>query len=116
MFALDDAELVARVRVDLRELLGIERAPLFTEVTRWKRSMPQYHVGHLERVKRIEERLASLPEFALAGNAYSGLGLPDCIRSGEAAALSLESGVGSPALVRPLDLWIVENSPEPTAC
>lgn len=85
-FALEDAELVSRVRVDLRELLGIERPPLFTEVTKWKRSMPQYHVGHLERVKRIEERLASLPGLALAGNAYSGLGLPDCIRSGEAAA------------------------------
>jgi oxygen-dependent protoporphyrinogen oxidase len=86
MFELDDAELVARVRGDLSELLGIERAPLFTEVTKWKRSMPQYHVGHLERVKRIEARVASLPGFALAGNAYSGLGLPDCIRSGEAAA------------------------------
>ena len=86
MFELDDAEFVARVRADLRELLGIERAPLFTEVTKWKRSMPQYHVGHLERVKRIEARLASLPGFALAGNAYSGLGLPDCIRRGEAAA------------------------------
>jgi oxygen-dependent protoporphyrinogen oxidase len=48
--------------------------------------MPQYHLGHLERVKRIRERLASLPGLALAGNAYSGLGIPDCIRSGEAAA------------------------------
>jgi oxygen-dependent protoporphyrinogen oxidase len=86
MLALDDAELVSRVRADLHELLGIEPATLFTEVTRWERSMPQYHVGHLERVKRIEARLASLPGFALAGNAYSGLGLPDCIRSGWAAA------------------------------
>jgi oxygen-dependent protoporphyrinogen oxidase len=86
MFDLDEAELLARVRADLRELLGIEQAPLFAEVTRWKRSMPQYHVGHLARVKRIEERLASLPGFALAGNAYSGLGLPDCVRSGETAA------------------------------
>jgi protoporphyrinogen/coproporphyrinogen III oxidase len=86
IFELDDAELVSRVRTDLRELLGIERAPLFVEVAKWKRSMPQYHVGHLARVKRIEAHLASLPGFALAGNAYSGLGLPDCIRSGEAAA------------------------------
>lgn len=55
--------------------------------------MPQYHVGHLARVERIEQRLGSLPALALAGNAYSGLGIPDCIRSGEAAADKL---VGSP--------------------
>jgi protoporphyrinogen/coproporphyrinogen III oxidase len=83
---LDEAELLARVRADLRDLLGIERAPLFADVTKWERSMPQYHVGHLERIKRIETRLAALPGLVLAGNAYSGLGIPDCIRSGEAAA------------------------------
>jgi oxygen-dependent protoporphyrinogen oxidase len=82
---LSEAELLAAVRDDLRDLLGIERAPLFAEVTKWHRSMPQYHVGHLARVARIEQRLASLPNLTLAGNAYSGLGIPDCIRSGEAA-------------------------------
>ena len=86
LFELNEAELLSRVREDLRELLGIERAPLFAEVSRWERSMPQYHVGHLERVKRIEERVASLRGLVLAGNAYSGLGIPDCIRSGEAAS------------------------------
>ena len=91
---LSEAELVARVRADLRDLLGIERAPLFAEVKKWERSMPQYHVGHLERVKRIEVRLASLPGLVLAGNAYSGLGIPDCIRSGEGAADLIEA-VGS---------------------
>ena len=53
--------------------------------------MPQYHLGHLDRVKRINDRTASLPAFALAGNAYTGPGIPDCIRSGEAAADSLMS-------------------------
>jgi oxygen-dependent protoporphyrinogen oxidase len=86
LLELDEDELLARVLGDLRDLLGIERAPLFTEVTKWERSMPQYHVGHLERVKRIEARLAGIPGLVLAGNAYSGLGIPDCIRSGEAAA------------------------------
>ena len=91
---LSEAELVSRVRADLRDLLGIERAPLFAEVNKWERSMPQYHVGHLERVERIEARLASLPGLVLAGNAYSGPGIPDCIRSGERAADLIEA-VGS---------------------
>lgn len=86
LLKLDEDKLLTRILGDLRDLLGIERAPLFTEVTKWERSMPQYHVGHLERVKRIEARLASLPGLFLAGNAYEGLGIPDCIRSGEKAA------------------------------
>ncbi|HYU99993.1 MAG TPA: protoporphyrinogen oxidase [Pyrinomonadaceae bacterium] len=90
LLELNEGELLARVLRDLRDLLGIDRAPLFAEVTKWERSMPQYHVGHLERVKRIEARLAALPGLVLAGNAYSGLGIPDCIRSGEAAAHSID--------------------------
>jgi len=86
LLKLDEEKLLTRVLGDLRDLLGIERAPLFTEVTKWERSMPQYHVGHLARVKRIEARLANLPGLFLAGNAYAGLGIPDCIRSGEVAA------------------------------
>lgn len=86
IFDLSEAELLARVCADLRELLGIEAAPLFAEVSKWARSMPQYHVGHLERAKRIATRVAALPGLFLAGNAYNGLGIPDCIRSGEAAA------------------------------
>ncbi|HLN97745.1 MAG TPA: protoporphyrinogen oxidase, partial [Pyrinomonadaceae bacterium] len=86
MFQLSEDELVRRVRGDLRDLLAIERTPLFAEVSKWKQSMPQYHVGHLERVRRIEACVAGLPRLVLAGNAYSGLGIPDCIRSGEAAA------------------------------
>jgi oxygen-dependent protoporphyrinogen oxidase len=86
MFGLDDAELISRVRSDLRDLLGIERPPLFGEVSNWGRSMPQYTLGHLEKVKRIRERAASLPNLTLAGNAYSGPGIPDCIRSGETGA------------------------------
>jgi|SRR5882672_6030198 len=89
MFDLSEAELLSRVRTDLGDLLGIEEQPLFAEVAKWERSMPQYHVGHLARVKRIQERVASLPGLALAGNAYSGLGIPDCIRSGEHTAVEL---------------------------
>jgi len=86
MFELDDKEMIRRVQDDLRDLLGIKEPPLFTALTRWSRSMPQYEIGHLERVGRIEEHLSSLPGLRLAGNAYGGAGIPDCIRSGETAA------------------------------
>jgi oxygen-dependent protoporphyrinogen oxidase len=86
VFALDEAKMAAAVEADLRELLGINERPMFTEVAKWERSMPQYEVGHLERVKEIESVLSQLPGLTLAGNSYRGAGLPDCIRSGEAAA------------------------------
>lgn len=86
MFALEEDRMIEEVRVDLRDLLGIEEAPLFTLVQKWPRSMAQYHLGHLERVERIRQRLESFPTLQVAGNAYEGAGIPDCIRSGEAAA------------------------------
>jgi oxygen-dependent protoporphyrinogen oxidase len=86
MFALDADEMLAAVRADLRALLGIEAPPLFAHVEHWPRSMAQYHLGHLERIARINERLKNFPALQLAGNAYNGAGLPDCIRSGRAAA------------------------------
>ena len=89
IFALDETEMAKRVEADLRELLGIKEAPLFVEVAKWERSMPQYEVGHLDRVKEIENSLNKLPGLTLAGNAYQGAGIPDCIRSGEFAAESL---------------------------
>jgi oxygen-dependent protoporphyrinogen oxidase len=89
IFALDEAEMSKRVEVDLRELLGISEDPRFIEVSKWERSMPQYEVGHLDRVNEIEGLVNQLPGVALAGNAYRGAGIPDCIRSGEAAAESL---------------------------
>ena len=83
---LGDDELTAHVRQDLDVLLGIKQSPMFAEVCRWERSMPQYFVGHLDRVRNISERVERLPGLALAGNAFNGPGIPDCIRSGESAA------------------------------
>lgn len=84
MFALPDIE--TRIEAELRQLLNIDRKPLFAEVAKWERSMPQYEVGHLDRVEAIENEVRGLPGLALAGNSYRGAGIPDCIRSGEAAA------------------------------
>ena len=89
IFALDETEMSRRVEADLRELLGIREDPRFIEVAKWERSMPQYEVGHLDRVSEIEKLVSALPGLSLAGNAYRGAGIPDCVRSGEAAAEAL---------------------------
>jgi oxygen-dependent protoporphyrinogen oxidase len=86
MFALDEEAMTRAVGKDLRDLLGVERPPLFAHVEKWPKSMAQYHLGHVERVARIRQRLLDFPALQLAGNAYNGAGIPDCIRSGEAAA------------------------------
>ena len=83
---LEDSELISRVEQDLRELLSVQSSPIFAEVSKWERSMPQYFVGHVDRVRSIMNREKGLPGLALAGNAFNGPGIPDCIRSGESAA------------------------------
>ncbi len=82
----DDKALVEAVEDDLRLLLGVRAAPALTRLHRHAEAMPQYEVGHIELVSAIEARLRSLPGLALAGAAYRGVGLADCIRSGEQAA------------------------------
>ena len=69
----------------MRELLGTTAAPVLTRVNRWPESMPQYRVGHARRVARIRELERRIPSLALAGNAYDGVGLSDCVRSAESA-------------------------------
>lgn len=86
LFERDDAEIRALVRSELQQLLGIEAEPLLTRIARYPRSMPQYRVGHLQLIDEIEKQATVHPGLALAGNAYRGVGLADCVRSGEAAA------------------------------
>ncbi|HEU4369820.1 MAG TPA: protoporphyrinogen oxidase [Methylomirabilota bacterium] len=86
VLAEDDAALVARARGELRAALGIAAEPVLTRLHRWPASMPQYRVGHLVRVETIERLTAALPGLALAGAAYGGVGIADCVRAGEAAA------------------------------
>jgi oxygen-dependent protoporphyrinogen oxidase len=95
VFALDDDEILRRVLADLNELLGITARPLFTRIARWAHSMPQYHLGHQDRIVRIQARMAAIPTLALAGNAFGGAGIPDCVRSGEAAAETLSRALRS---------------------
>jgi oxygen-dependent protoporphyrinogen oxidase len=83
---LGDEEVVDLVRRELKEILNFTDEPLFFRVHRWPASMAQYPVGHGGRVSAIEERIQDLPGLYLAGNAYSGIGISDCIRTGRAAA------------------------------
>jgi oxygen-dependent protoporphyrinogen oxidase len=82
----DDAALVEIARAELADLLGVTGVPLFTRIARYPRAMPQYHVGHAARAEAIELAVARHPGLRLAGGAYRGVGIADCVRSGEEAA------------------------------
>ena len=81
-----DDDLLYMVRAELHDVLGITVAPQLQRVFRWPKAMPQYTLGHLDRVAVIDRRLAQHPGLFVAGNAYRGIGIPDCIASGEQAA------------------------------
>jgi oxygen-dependent protoporphyrinogen oxidase len=82
----DDVALVASARDELRQALGVSAEPVLTRVARWPKAMPQYHVGHLGRVEAIDRCAAAISGLHLAGGAYQGVGIADCVRSGETAA------------------------------
>ncbi len=86
LMALSDAEMVAAARDELRDLLGVGAEPSLTLVRRWPNSMPQYAVGHLDRVAEIEALADQIPGFELAGAYLRGVGIPDCVAGGERAA------------------------------
>lgn len=89
LFELDDAAITAIVRRELAELLGVRGEPILLEIARHPRGMPQYTLGHLDRVAAIRRLQAHHPGLGLAGNAFEGVGVPDCIRSGREAADAL---------------------------
>jgi len=97
-----DQALEAQVREDLESLLGISGAPTLCRTTRYPGSMPQYNVGHLGRVERIEARLRQFSTLALAGKSYRGVGIADCIASGEMAAETVVERLSS---AHSLDPW-----------
>jgi oxygen-dependent protoporphyrinogen oxidase len=86
LFNHDDAALERNVRDEIAGLLGVRAEPILSRIWRHPDSMPQYHVGHQERIRRIEAALLEFPTLALAGSAYRGVGISDCVRTGEEAA------------------------------
>jgi oxygen-dependent protoporphyrinogen oxidase len=89
---LSDAALVDGARAELRSIMSLEAEPVFHNLARWPDSMAQYTVGHQQRVARIEEVAGRIPGLYLAGNAYHGIGIPDCVRMGQEAATAIISG------------------------
>ena len=86
MVDLDDAALQAAVRDELAQIMGIHAEPIFTRIFRWRQANPQYDVGHLDRVKAMRALCALHPGLRIAGSAFDGVGVPDCVRQGREAA------------------------------
>lgn len=99
----DDASLVAIARQEIEDVLGVTGEPELTRVYRWERGMPQYNLGHLRRVEAIRAECGAVPGFEIAGNMLRGVGIPDCIASGEQAAANLISTFGD---------WATAERPE----
>lgn len=94
---MEEQELVAISLAELRKILNLTGEPSFTRVWRWPRAMPQYNLGHAGRVREMEQEIENYPGLFLAGNAYSGVGISDCIRTAKVAvngALRMAGGHG----------------------
>lgn len=81
-----DDWLLSTMLAELKEILGLKEAPLFSLIYRWDCALPQYSTGHLERVAEMEKTLEAIPGLQLIGNSFHGIGIPDCIKSGRKAA------------------------------
>ena len=85
-YKMEDPRIIETVRKEIDSLLGIKSDPVFTIMKRYPGAMPQYHVGHRELVEGIQREIKKLYGLEIAGNAFGGVGIPDCINSGERAA------------------------------
>lgn len=94
LLAASDETLAGVVRADLERTMGVRGAPVLAHVARWPDAMPRYTVGHLDRVHAVETALAALPGIVVAGASYRGVGLPDCVAQGRAAAARVLGRLG----------------------
>jgi oxygen-dependent protoporphyrinogen oxidase len=94
LLELNNKEMTEMVRRELREIMGITAKPLFTRIFRWKKAMPQYTIGHEERVREIEALTAGHKGLYLTGSSYHGIGIPDSIHGGEITARKILSLLG----------------------
>jgi oxygen-dependent protoporphyrinogen oxidase len=109
---LDDEQLIGAVRVDLTQAMNLSAEPLEQRVFRFERALPQYTVGHLERIARIDAALDWVPGVSLCGAAYRGVGVAACIRDGQVAADGVLAALsGGPNTVEQM----APSSPAPTS-
>ena len=92
---LPDDELLAVVLRELKRTMGLDAKPLLHRIYRWPRGTPQYVVGHLDRIAAMEKKAATIPGLHLAGSAFRGIGMPDCIWSGRQAAEAMVGGAAA---------------------
>jgi len=85
----DDTTIAQTALNQLQKILGPLPEPAITTIRRWHRSLPQYEVGHLDRIAQLDQHIATLGNLTLLGNAYRGVGLPDLVRDARATAKSL---------------------------
>jgi len=90
-----DESLVEKARAELRQIMGLQAAPVFHSIARWPSSMAQYPVGHEQRLREMEAILKATPGLHLAGNAYRGIGVPDCVKGGKEAAERITRGAAA---------------------
>jgi len=86
----DEATLIDIARTELREIMGITATPILARAYRWTKSNPQYNVGHGALINEIDQQISAHPGFYLAGAAYRGSGIPDCIQSGVDTAAKIQ--------------------------
>ena len=94
---MGDDDLLALVRRELRPLLGIDAEPVDATVTRWGGGLPQYDVGHVERIARVRAAVDAVPGLAVCGAAYDGVGIPACIATARRAADHIAAGLSEVA-------------------
>jgi len=99
LLARPDDEIAAAVHADLARIAGISGVPALSRVARWAEAMPRYTIGHLGRVAALDEAMRALPDVAVAGAAVRGVGVPDCVEQGRAAARRIAVVLGGSATV-----------------
>jgi protoporphyrinogen/coproporphyrinogen III oxidase len=93
-----DARLLAAVRAELVRTMHVHATPVFHQIVRWERAIPQYHLGHLQRLARIEQLLGAHPGLFLGGNAYRGVALNDCVEQAALLAERVAAWLAGPRL------------------
>ncbi len=96
----DDDRLLQAIRTELRISMGVQAAPIFEQIIRWPQALPQYHLGHLDRVAEIEARASAQPGLFMGGNAYHGVSLNDCTEQAAILADKIVTFLGSRPLSR----------------